>query len=77
MEKKTFKQVVSERLSSENIGDTWKKIRNVFGVVFIVSSLVGAAPISLPVGIATWIGYITLVSGVIAGRAQLDTSKKK
>lgn len=69
-----LKQEIKERLSPDTISDSWKKVKKVSGVVFIVSSLIGAAPVSFPVGVASWIGYVTLISGVIAGRAHLNKS---
>jgi len=67
---------LKERFSSETISDNWKKVKKVSGAVFIVSSLITAAPITLPVTVAAWVGYLTLVSGLISGRAQMNKSKK-
>ena len=66
---------IKDRLSSKTIHPTWKKVRNVAGVTFVIGSLITAAPIAIPASIASWIGYITLVSGVVSGRAQLNKKK--
>lgn len=70
---------ISFRLSDTNISKGWKIIRNIAAGVFAIGSLLGN-PATCPFVIGTvalkWIGLITVTSGVIAGRAQLDTSKK-
>lgn len=74
-----MKEELNKRLSSDTIGDGWKKVRNIAGVVYVVGSLVVTPlfPFALPATVVQIASWITLVSGVIAGRAQLDTSKKK
>ena len=67
---------IKERLSNENITDTWKKVRNVSGVVCATGGLILAMPVTLPVIVTSWVGWITLASSVIAGRAHLNTGKK-
>ena len=70
---------IKEILSSKNISKGWKITRNVTGIIFMVGTLLTSpvCPIILAPSITMWIGWVTLVSGVISGRAQLDTSKKK
>jgi hypothetical protein len=75
--KTTFWQKVKERISSSNISDTWKMVRNVSGVIFTIGSLTLALPVTLPVAVTSWISWTVLATGVIAGRAQLNTGKKK
>ena len=70
------KKGLKERFSSDNISNGWKTVRNISATVFTISSLLAAAPVSLPVALSSWLGYIVLVSGTIAGRAQLNKSKK-
>jgi hypothetical protein len=77
--KTTFWDKVKNRLSSDNISKSWKKVRNISGIVATAGGLVSAIPRSivvLPATLITWVGYMTLVSGVIAGRAQLNTGKE-
>jgi hypothetical protein len=76
---KTFWEKVKETVSSDNISKGWKITRNITGILFVVGSLVTgpACPFVLPAAVSVWVGWGTLVCGVIAGKAQLDTSKKK
>ena len=69
-------QSLKDRLSNGTISDNWKKVRNVSGVVCLVATLVAQAPVAIPVSVLAWINYTAIVSGVIAGRAHLDKSKK-
>lgn len=71
-----FWDKVKERISSENITDTWKTVRNVSGVIFTVGSLTLALPVTFPAAIVSWVSWTVLATGVIAGRAQLNTGKK-
>lgn len=59
------------RLSGTTTPKGWKKVRNIFGIVATGCSLVLAAPISLPVTAISWITYLALVSGTIAGTSHL------
>jgi hypothetical protein len=70
---------ISFRLSSSNISKGWKITRNIAGGIFVIGSLLTGpvCPIVFSAEVSLWIGWITLVSGVVSGRAQLDTSKKK
>jgi len=72
-----FKETIKDRLDPETTGDTAKKIKKIAGVVFTVGSLVLAAPVSIPVSVTAWIGWVVMGSGIIAGRASLNKSKKK
>lgn len=73
---KSIKQETKDRLNPKTTGSKWKKVRNIAGVVSVVGSLVIAAPVALPATAAAWVTWITLASGIIAGRAHLDKSKK-
>jgi len=70
---------VSVTLSSDNISKGWKITRDVsLGVYMVTSFLAGpASPIVLGALAVKWMGLISVVSGVVAGVAQTDTSKKK
>ena len=70
------KQEVADRLSFKTVSSKWKKIRNISGTISIAGGLIMAAPVSIPATVLSWISYITLASGVIAGRAHLDKSAK-
>ena len=59
------------RLSGKTTPKGWKKIRNIAGIVATGSALIMAAPVSIPAGVAAWIGYLALVSGTIAGTSHL------
>jgi hypothetical protein len=76
---KKFIQEIKERLSSDNISKGWKTTRNIAGVVFSIGMLLTSpiCPIVIAPTATMWIGWITLVAGVISGRAQLDKSKVK
>jgi len=76
--KKTFWEKVKNTFSSTNISKGWKITRNVTGVLFVMGSLITgpACPIVLPTTVSLWVGWCTLVCGVVAGRAQLNTGKK-
>ena len=78
-EAETLIEFLKITLSSDSIGKTWKVIRNIFGCIFIVTSLLTSpvCPIVFAPNITLWLGWITLVSGVIAGKAQLDKSNIK
>jgi hypothetical protein len=76
---KEFWSKVKERLSSDNISDTWKKVRNIAGGICTAGGLILAIPesiITFPVVFIAGVQYVTLVAGAIAGRAQLNTGKK-
>lgn len=73
---------ISFRLSDSNISNDWKIVRNVAWGVFTIGSVLvnpAATPIVMSVTATKWVGLITVIAGVIAGRAQADTSglKKK
>ena len=72
------KEIIKDRLSSKTIGERWKKVRDVAGIVYVVGSLIVTPlfPVALPAVVVQTVSWITLASGVIAGRAQLDTSNK-
>ena len=61
----------NSRLSDKTTPSFWKKVRNIAATIASIGGLVIAAPISLPTGIAVWIGYAVLVSGTIAGTSHL------
>jgi hypothetical protein len=49
----------------------WKKVRNVMFVVAGVSGALLTLPVSLPVGVVTALTYTAVISGTIAGTAQV------
>lgn len=76
---KKFWEKLKEKFSSDNIDDTWKKVRNTSLVVNIVGGTVLAilAPFTIPAVVTNIISGIVVVSGTIAGRAQYNTGKLK
>lgn len=75
--KKAVSNEIKDRLSSDTMSDIAKKIQKYSGYVFILCSLVSAMPIALPVTVAAWLSWGTLVTGVVSGLAQFDKSGKK
>ena len=73
--KEKLSQEIDERISSETISDTWKAVRNISGIAFIVLSITSAAPITIPIAIAAWVDWGILATGLISGRAQLNKGK--
>lgn len=69
-------QSAKDRISPKTTGKKWKVVRNISGIISVVGGCVLIAPVSIPVATLSWITWITTVSGVIAGRAHLDKSKK-
>lgn len=71
---------VSFQLSDSNISKGWKITRNIAWGIFTIGSVLvnpAATPIALSAIATKWVGLITVIAGVIAGRAQADTSKTK
>lgn len=69
----------SFKFSDANISKGWRITRNVAGGIFVISSFLSgpASPIVLGALVIKWLGLISIVSGVVAGVAQGDTSKVK
>jgi hypothetical protein len=74
----TFWQKIKTTFSSENISKGWKITRNIAGTVSSISLFAtsSACPIVFDPKISMWLGAIGLISGIIAGGAQANTSKK-
>lgn len=71
---------VSFQLSDSNISKGWKVVRNIAAGVFVIGGIIGnpaTSPFVIGAVALKWVGLITVVSGVIAGRAQADTTKDK
>lgn len=67
---------IKNLLSSSTISKTWKIVRDIAGVVLLISTFLtsSASPILLPPNVSVWLGAVSIVSAIITGRAQLDTS---
>jgi hypothetical protein len=78
-----IKKELNERLSSETISERWKKVRNASLGVFMASSSIDAVLTTLvhqnlinaPEGGLKWLNIVIIVSGAIAGRAQINKRK--
>lgn len=66
-----IKEEIKSRISSKTIPSGWKKVRNVAGIIATVGTLALAAPVSIPAVISSWVTYIVLITGTIAGTSQL------
>ena len=75
--KKAGKEI-KERVDPKTTPKFWRKVRNVAGIVASVGGLIISpiAPFTLPATAISWVSYITMISGVIAGRAHLTKEKK-
>lgn len=76
MKKQAIIKEISERISPKTTPSIFRKIRNIAGIIATAGGLVLAAPVALPAGAALWIGYITMISGTIAGTSHLTKKKK-
>lgn len=54
----------------------WKKIQKIGIILGTISGVIATAPISLPAGIVTAAGYLTVASGSIAAISQLTVEDK-
>lgn len=70
------KKEIIQRIDPKTTSSTWKRVRNIAGIISLVGLGITSAPITLPAAAITWITWLTVFSGVVAGRAHLDKSKK-
>ncbi len=75
------KEEIKDRVSNKTISDYWKRIKE---ISLVVSSLSGATIATLaalaitpPGWIASILAAVSVSSAFLAGRAQIDKSKKK
>lgn len=76
----TVSEQVKDRVSNKTISDHWKRVKEIALVVSSITGstlgIIGTLSLTLPGWIVTTISVISVISINIAGRAQLDTSKK-